>query len=165
MAHEIYLKLDAILGECQQPDHMNWIILDSFNCSVTAANGENDDFYSGACEHSPIEISKHIDRSSPKLALAACQRTRFANAYIHICQASYNNQSTFGNNYGTVVLRCVLTGVTCLSYNLNGENNSTDSISLKYDIIEWHYTYIDPFTLKGTSTLMSRWDTKANKGG
>lgn len=159
MAHEIFMRLDAILGECQEQHHLNWIVLDSFSCSVTAASSDNDDFYSGASEHAPVDISKHIDRSSPKLALAACMRTRFAQAAIHVCQ-----QTTTGLN-SSIVLKCILTGVTCLSYNLSGEDNSTDTISLKYDAIQWHYTYVDPFTLTGKGTLISRWDTKSNKGG
>jgi type VI secretion system Hcp family effector len=159
MAHEIYLKLDAIIGEAQEQHHKNWIVIDEFNCSVTAAEGGDDDFYSGASTHVPIGINKHIDRSSPKLALAACMRKRFTKATIHICQST-----TTGSN-NSIVLQCILTGVTCLSYELNGQDNSTDSITLKYDVIEWHYTYIDPFTLTGKGKLISRWDTKSNKGG
>jgi type VI secretion system Hcp family effector len=159
MAHEIYLKLDALVGECQEEYHRNWIVINSFNCSITAASSDNDDFYSGVCEHAPVDITKHIDRSSPKLAIAACMRSRFSQATIHVCQAT-----TTGFN-STIVLKCILTGVTCLSYNLNGENNSTDTITLKYDAIQWHYTYLDPFTLTGKGTLISRWDTKSNKGG
>ena len=158
MAQEIYLKLDAVIGECRETYHKNWIVLDSFSCSVTSADGD-DDFYSGACKHSPLEITKHIDRSSPKLALAACQRTRFGQAIIHICQATASGFSS------SIVLRCVLTGVTCISYSLSGEDHSTDSLSFEYHTIEWHYTYIDSSTLTGKGKLMARWDTKSNKGG
>ena len=87
MAHEIYLKLDALVGECQEKDHVDWIVINSFSCSITAANSDNDDFYSGACEHAPIDITKHIDRSSPKLAIAACMRSRFA-------QATYSSENS-----------------------------------------------------------------------
>jgi type VI secretion system secreted protein Hcp len=167
MAHEIYLKLyvetvpkeNFIIGEAQEQDHKDWIVIDNFSCSVTAASSDNDDFYSGASEHAPIDITKHIDRSSPKLALAACMRTRFAKATIHICQ------STATGSHNTIVLECILRGVTCLSYSLSGEDNSTDTIALKYDVIEWHYTYVDPFTLTVRGKVISRWDTKSNKGG
>lgn len=157
MAHEIYLHLDSIPGECNETYHKQWIVIDSFSCSIEAAGGSGDS--SGACEHAPMEISKHIDRSSPKLALAACQRTEFNKATIDICKPTSTGLDS------SVILKCILSGVTCLSYNLSGEDNSTDTVSLKYDIIEWHYMQVDSYTLASKGKIVTKWDTLKNTGG
>ena len=103
MAHEIFLKLDSIVGECNEVLHKKWIVIDSFSCSITAAGGDDDPC--GGCEHSPLEISKHIDMSSPRLALAACRRTEFSTAYIDICKPTAGAYD--------VILKCKLSGITC----------------------------------------------------
>lgn len=156
MAHEIYLKLDSIQGECNEQSHKYWIVLDSFSSSISSAS---DDEASGACEHSPLEISKHIDRSSPKLALATCNLHRFNKGIIHIC-----NQNATGV-INSVVLECILWGVRCVSYSLSGEDSATDSLSLSYEKIEWHYRYLDPHSLSGRGLVATRWDRLTNSGG
>ncbi len=156
MAHEIYMRLDSIMGECIESFHMNWIVLDSFSCSISAPS---DDEASGACELSEMEISKHIDRSSPKLALATCNLTRFDKGTIHIC----NQNATSSVN--TIILECIIRGVRCKSYSLSGEDSATDSISLSYEKIEWLYRYLDPHSSDGRGLVVHRWDKLKNSGG
>ena len=157
MAHEIYMHLDSIMGECNEIYHKNWIVLDGFSCSITSAF--NDETMSGACEHGEMSISKLIDRSSPKLALATCNLTRFNEGIIHVC-----NQNATGQ-INSIVLECLIRGVRFLTYELSGEDTSTDSISLRYETIEWRYSYLDPHSLSGRGRIVTRWDTTSNSGG
>ena len=154
MAHEIYLKLDSILGECNEIYHKHWIVLDSFSCSISSADSDGN--ASGGCDHSPLEVSKHIDRSSPKLAIAACNLHKFNCGTIHICNQNATSQ------LNSIVLECVIRGVKCISYSLNGEDTSTDSLSLSYDSIEWHYMYLDPLSHNGRGRTVTKWDTSTN---
>ena len=94
--------------------------------------------------------------SSPKLALAACKRTEFKKAYIDICKPTAGAYD--------VILKCKLSGVTCVSYNLSGEDQSSDSFSLLYDSIEWHYTALSSYTLAQSGGIMAKWSVKENKG-
>lgn len=157
MAHEIYMHLDSIIGECSEMYHKNWIVLDSFSCSITSALSDGD--LTGACQHGDLEISKHIDRSSPKLALATCNATKFNEGIIHIC-----NQNATGQ-INSIVLECIVRGVKSLSYNLSGEDTSTDSLSLSYETIEWRYMYLDPHSQAGMGRIVTKWDTTKNSGG
>ena len=157
MAHEIYLRLDAVIGECQEQFHKNWIVIQSFTNSITGAGSGVES--SGACKHGSVSISKEIDRSSPKLALAACNGYPFKMATIHVCQA------TTTGLHSSIVLQCILKDVVCSSYSLSGQNNSTDSIDLDYGSIEWQYTYVDPYTLTGYGKTIAKWDTTKNYGG
>ena len=156
MAHEIFLRIEgpAILGESNETLHRQWIVIDSFSISITAAGGEDDSC--GACTHSPMEISKHIDKSSPKLALAACKRTEFSKVYIDICKPTAGAYD--------VILKCKLAGVICVSYSLSGEDQSSDSFSLLYDSIEWHYTALSSYTLAQSGGVMAKWEVDKNTG-
>ena len=157
MAHEIYLHLDSIMGECNETYHKHWIVLESFNCSITSAYSDGD--MSGACEHGEVSISKQIDRASPKLALATCNLTVFNKATIHIC-----NQNATGQ-INSIVLECIMRKIKLLSYELSGEDTSTESLSLKYEEIEWRYSYLDPYSLGGRGRIVSHWHTEKDTGG
>ena len=60
MAHEIYLHLDSIVGECNETYHKHWIVLESFNCSITSAYSDGD--MSGACEHGEVSILLYLTK-------------------------------------------------------------------------------------------------------
>lgn len=157
MAHEIYFRLDSIIGECNEPFHRNWIVLDDFSFSITSAYNDSD--ISGACEHSDLSISKHIDRSSPELALATCNLTKFNRGTIHICNQNATSQMN------SIVLECIIRDVRCLTYQLSGQDTSTDSLTLSYELIEWRYTYLDPSSQTGRGKIVKRWDIAKNSGG
>lgn len=144
------------MGECNEPFHMNWIVLDDFSCSITSAFSDGD--ISGACEHSDLSISKHIDRSSPELALATCNLTKFNQGTIHIC----NQNAT--SNINTIVLECIFRDLRCLTYELSGQDTSTDSLTLSYQLVEWHYTFLDAASQSGKGRIVKRWDIAKNSG-
>jgi type VI protein secretion system component Hcp len=39
MGYNTYLKLDGIQGECTEEEHRGWMMLDSFNHSLCAQQG------------------------------------------------------------------------------------------------------------------------------
>ena len=89
MSKDIFINITGIIGESTDTDHPLWIEVDSFNCSVSAAGG--DDESSGACSHTPIEVSKTLDVSSPKLALYACQHKPISSVIIEVWRVSFHS--------------------------------------------------------------------------
>lgn len=161
MAHEIYLRINTdsnseLKGECFEQAHLGWIVLDEFNFSVT---GSSENYRSsGGPELSPISINKHIDKASPKLALATCMRSKFLKAQIDICQASSNEASTR-------ILSVYLGGVIPVKYELNGEDNSKDSFDLLYETIKFEYQQINPFTFDPGDKIITHWSVLKSMGG
>ena len=159
MSHDIYLQMKPIRGESTDQGHPDWMEIDSYDISITSA-GDDDDS-SGACEHSPISITKQIDFASPKLALAACNRTVFEQATIHVCVPTGSTAMI-----NLTIMEYLLSGVTVLSYETTGSDSvPTDTIKLKYEAIECIYHHLNHATGQPMGKSLSRWDTLENTGG
>ena len=159
MSKDIFIQITGIIGESTDGDHPLWIEVDSFNCSVAAAGG--DDESSGACTHTPIEVSKTLDVSSPKLALYACQHRPISSTIIEVCRPSGTG------SFKTIpYLRVTLTNSVIIAYSVSGGDGvPSESFSLKYEKIQWHYIHTHHQTGAMIGNVISHWDTAKNTGG
>ena len=135
MASDIFLDLSGLSGECEDMGHSNWIELTSFSFNVMrqtqddlVSSGEKDK--STRPQLGNISLSKKVDKTSPKLASAACSGTRYT-AEIEFCQADSTQK---------VFLSYKLKKAHIVSYTLSGGSGfPTESFSLAYEEISWNH--------------------------
>lgn len=158
MAHEIYLKLEGpeIKGEATSKGYEKQIVIDDFSYSIEAASPDGRG--SGSPTISTLDINKRLDKSSPKFAIAAFNRTKFKKGTIKICKISASRKKEI-----FTLLKCCFTNLTCLGYDFSGQDHSTENVKFKFDIIETTYVPIDPYKLTADDgKIFAKLDRKKN---
>lgn len=139
MAVDFYLQLDGITGESEDSHHPGWIECTSVTWSVTQPRSATSSTAGGhtaeRAELSEINVSKHLDVSSPILAqTCACGKT--------IPRAKLEFQRADGDGhpikYYEVELENVLIGHIAPSFTPGTE--ATESLGLKFSKVRWKYT-------------------------
>ena len=137
-----YIKFDGIDGEAQDKDHKNWSDILSFNQAVTKPGGAatGPTRRRGDVILEDIQVTKEIDKASPKIAEAVCLGRVFPKVDIHVT-ASYTDA-------GRVPYYCYeLKNVQVTSYNIGGSGQSDDvpveEMSLNFEEIRVTYTETD----------------------
>jgi len=137
----MFLKIEGIPGESKDQNHKDWIDVLSFSKSVSRPIEPGAGGRAGgqAAEASDLALSKYIDKSSPKLALACCEGG-------HIPEVTLELINTRGGNK-TPYMVYKLHNVLVTSYSVSGDTSGnplpTEEITLNYESIEWTYVEFD----------------------
>ncbi len=140
-AVDMFLKIEGIPGESKDQNHKDWIDVLSFSKSVSRPIEPGAGGRAGgqAAEASDLALSKYIDKSSPKLALACCEGG-------HIPEVTLELINTRGGNK-TPYMVYKLHNVLVTSYSVSGDTSGdplpTEEITLNYESIEWTYVEFD----------------------
>lgn len=134
-AGELFLKLDNVFGESQQPGHVGEIdvLSFSFGASQTGVRAAGGKASARRSSLTPISILKQADKSSPKLFIACAMGTQFKDAVLTV---STGGTSPF--EYLVITMSDVLIS----SYQVGSSEGSgiaTESISFSYSKIEYKY--------------------------
>jgi type VI secretion system secreted protein Hcp len=154
MAIDVFLRIDGITGESQNPNFKGQIELESFsfgaNNVVNIGSGTGSG--SGKVSFTPITVTKLPDTTSPVLFLAVCQGTRFGTATISFVQPGASAAYiTF--DLGTVIASGLTTSVT------NGVTLETITLvcgSLRYTVVTYNASGA------ATGTVTDGWDITKN---
>lgn len=136
-----YIKFDGIDGEAQDKDHQAWSDLVSFGQGISKPGmGTGATRRRGDVILDDIQLTKELDKSSPKIAEAVCKGKVFPKVEIHLT-ASYTDA-------GRVTYYAYeLTNVQVTSYNISGSGQAEDvpmeSMSANFEEIKVTYTETD----------------------
>ena len=157
-AVDMFLKMDGVEGESTDKTHgkeidvLSWSWGASQSGSMAAGGGGG----AGKVSMQDLSITKHIDKSSPKLfeALATGK---------HLKEAKLVLRSAGGSQVEYLVI--TLSDVLVSSYSTggsSGDDRPTESISLNFAQIKMSYVEQDAKGSAGAATEFG-WDIKANK--
>jgi len=119
---DVFLKIGDIKGESTDNDHGEWIELLSFTQSI------NDSVSSEGANS--FEISKNIDRSTPKFVEAITKGTIFSEAVIDVCDRTC---------YKKIVLKNVM--ISSYAISGSGDSISQEVISFVFEEISEKETF------------------------
>lgn len=160
---DIFVKIEGIPGESDDEKHGDWIEVRSYNHRLTqpasAARGRGGEKAAERCDHGDFTVTKSVDQSSPKLALACCTGSPLKQVKIELCRATGQKQK---------YMQYVMEDVVISSFESNADPDDNDlpveTVSFNYSKIEWVYTQTDHKTGKHKGDVKSQWDLKANRG-
>jgi type VI secretion system secreted protein Hcp len=152
MAIDVFLRIDGITGESQNPNFKGQIELNSFSFGATNVVNIGSGSGSGKVTFTPITVTKLPDTTSPVLFLAVCQGTKAATATVSFVQPGASAAYiTF--DLGTVIASGLTTSVT------NGVTLETITLvcgSLKYTVVTYNAAGA------ATGTVTDGWDITKN---
>jgi len=159
--NKIFLNVDGIPGESFDAKHDEWIDVISFSHGISQpSSGTGISRTAERSTHEDFVVTKELDKSSPKLALACCNGNHITEVVIEVCRADTSDR----------YMRYTLTDVIVASISQNGSSQGGDArpieeVSLRYGRIDWSYTEMDPMTSKPKGDVDAYWDIETNKGG
>lgn len=157
----MFLSVAGIPGESIDENHADWIDVLSFSHGISQPTGGLTTTRSiGRSEHGDFTITKELDKSSPKLALACCSGQHITEVVIEVCRADT------GDKY----MAYTLTDVIVSSISQNGASQGAEArpieeVSLRYGRIDWTYTERDPITSAAKGNVEAYWDLETDTGG
>jgi len=130
MSYQAYLKLEGIAGDCTEPAHKDWMVLESFNQNV---NGPQE--RGGRASMTDLAVTKLSDRSTPLLARAAAEGRHFKEAVLELCVPDGAKPK---------FLEIRITNVRVTNFGISGAPQSDtrtpyENVLLGFDKIEWLY--------------------------
>ena len=152
-----YLKYDGIDGESKDTDHKDWIDILSASQSIMHPAGSS--AASPAADPTDFVVTKYIDKSTPKLALACCNGQHSPRVIVEF---------TSDDQRHLTYLQIEMTNVLVTSYGLS--SNSTDDpvpvdqVSLNFEKIKWTYYEYDAGG-RLVAEHATSWDFKTNTSG
>jgi type VI secretion system secreted protein Hcp len=151
-----YLKIGDIKGQASDSAHKDWIELLSVGQVVrrpmSAGSGGQAGRQQSAVECPPIQVTKQLDISTPKLFEAVCKGTTFPDVEIHLCTSEGEGRKP----YYTIKLKNVKVSDLALSASAQAGMGDTESLALDYTEIEWDYTSFGEDGKK-TGNLATKW--------
>jgi type VI secretion system secreted protein Hcp len=137
----LFIKFDGIDGEAKDKDHKSWSDLLSMSWSVSKAGGgaTGQTRRRGVATVDDVQITKELDKSSPKLAEAVLTGKVFPKVEIH-------NTATYGEGRATF-LKYELKNVAVTSHSITasggGDAVPHENMSLNFEEVKKTYVEYD----------------------
>src|SRR5262249_8071456 len=84
-----FLKIGDIKGQAEDAEHKEWIELLSvgqvLSRPMQAGAGGQAGRQQSSVNCPPVQVTKQLDKSTPKIAFAVCDGTTFGEVEIHLC--------------------------------------------------------------------------------
>jgi len=132
-----YLKIEGVPGEAADDAHPGWIEILGLTHAI------------GRAAHGEFTVTKMLDKSSPKLAMACSGGQHFPQVILELCRAEGGQELVMQYIFKDVIITKMFDKATPkLATSLSGEisyvtDRPTESISFNYTEIEW--TYVPEF--------------------
>jgi type VI secretion system secreted protein Hcp len=157
MAVDMFLKFDGVAGESNDKVHTkeidilswSWGMSNSGTAHVGGGAG------SGKVNVQDVALSKYIDSSSPKLMLACCNGTHYANALLAVLKAGGN-----AIEYVKIKLETVLISGSSTGGSQN-DDRLNENVILNFGKVSVDYTPQKDDGSAGTAIPFG-WDITAN---
>jgi type VI secretion system secreted protein Hcp len=159
-----YLQIDGVPGEATNDKHKDWIEIISLGHEITQAvsstRGSAGGASSGRSQHGDIEITKYVDKASPKLSEAISNGKAFGKAKIELCRAGGSQVVFMAINLEEVMVSRVK-----LHHSNSGAADAlpTETVHLNYGKIEWVYTQQKRKDGSGGGNVTAKYDVTAGK--
>jgi type VI secretion system secreted protein Hcp len=162
MAFDAFLKIEGIPGESSDDKHKEWIEVLSFGWMVHQPKSVASTSGSRSAERANFEdfnITKLIDKASPKLAIACASGEHFKTAVLEVCRAGGDKIK---------YMEYKLSDIMITIFQPSGHTSEKDalpmeSVNFTYGKVELKYTQTDPATGKAKGDVAAGWDLNANK--
>ena len=159
MAFDTFLKIDGIQGESTDAKHKDWIEVISYvwgldqptSASASTAGG-------GSTERASFEkltISKELDKSSPKIALAGAKGTHIKEVKLELCRSGGDKVKYMEYKLSDVIVSHIKVSGT--------EGIPIEHINFDYGKIEWTYTQQRRADGMAAGQVASGWDLERNR--
>ena len=161
MAFDAYMKIDGIVGEALDSTHKDWIEITDFRYTVeqvvsgtaSSAGGAT----AGKSNFPDFNISKNVDKASPKLFELCASGKHIKNIVIHVNRAGGKQEK-----YLEIKLEEVL--ITTVSGAGNTHSDlPLEHINFNYGRISFTYIQQSRATGQGAGNISGGWDRVANK--
>jgi len=139
---DTFLKIDNVDGEALDEKHSNWIEVLSFGHDMMQQVSNTRSTAGGAAtgrtQHGDFEITKYVDKSSPKLYEAVSTGKHLGNVKLEVCRAG-------GGQVKFLEIKMEEVMISSVRLNSNGHGGGedqlpTETVHLNYGKIEWIYT-------------------------
>lgn len=152
----LFMRAGDIAGESRAEGREDWTdLLEVSSGLFRLAEGRNRQ----AALHDDVKLTKHIDKSSPKLAEALAQGKVLEEVIIE------HNQKVSEDLWKRFEFRLANAQVT--EFQISGQSSESqpiESVSLNYEKIDWIYELCDSQGV-GQSRVEANWDLVTNTGG
>jgi len=134
-----YLKFDGVDGEATDNEHKDWIIIESVSSPLhQPGGGTGATRRRGDVVLEDIQLTKTVDKASPKLAEAVCKGKVFPKVEIHVTASNTDAGRQTYHAYELTNVR-----VTSYSVNAGGSGSSGDvpveEFSLNFEEVKVTY--------------------------
>ncbi|MHA2224546.1 MAG: Hcp family type VI secretion system effector [Candidatus Hodarchaeales archaeon] len=134
----MYLKIEGIDGESTDAAHDKWIDVIAYSHSLysdidMATGGERS---TGSVKHSPLRITKKVDKTTPKLYEKCFTASFIPTATLEFWSGGESPKRFFMIELQNVIISSVQGYGTV-------DDRPTETVSIVYDKIKWTYTEYD----------------------
>jgi type VI secretion system secreted protein Hcp len=157
MAFSAWVNMgDAAKGESLDKDHTDWIDITSCSHAVQQPASAGRKTAGGTvneADHGDFQITKLVDKSSPKLYELVCNGTHLDKVTVDIAKPIGGKPTKY---MVTEMKNVIVTGVH-MDADASGESNyPSETVTLSYDTISWTYTQVDAAG-KSKGNVASNW--------
>jgi type VI secretion system secreted protein Hcp len=145
MAFNAFANFGDIKGESTDKDHKDWVMITSYNQSVTQPPSVTQKSAGGrsaeAATFSEFTITKLMDAATPKLFEAACKGTHIKEVTIELSRAGGDSPV----KYMEIKLKEVMISGVIHNADPTGESQfPTETVNMTYGAVEYTYTKQKP---------------------
>lgn len=163
MPFDCFMKIKDIDGESTDKQHTKWIELQSYSFGASQAVGGASVSTGGARSGQRVDlqdmnITKALDKASPKIFAACCKGTHIPEITIELCRATGDKQK---------YMEYKLEDVLVTSYQPSGHSMGeipNESVTFNPAVITLTYTETDHETGKAKGNVTANWDQAQNTG-
>lgn len=161
MAFDAYLQIEGIQGESLDNEHQNWIEVLQYNYDAYQSASATASSAGGAASEraklSDFQITKFVDRASPKLYESCCAGQHFKRIVFHVNRAG-GKQLRY--------LEITLEEVIISSVTGNGASAGDlplETVRFNFGRIKFNYIQQKRDNGTGSGNIAGGWDRIANK--
>lgn len=162
MAFDAYLKIEGIPGESLDSQHAEWIEILQYSYDVSQAISATASSAGGATagriDIGDFQISKFVDRASPKLYESCCAGQHFKKVTLHINRAGGTNKV----RYLEIVMEEVLISAVSGSGAASGDL-PMEAVHFNFGRIKFNYIQQKRDSGSGSGNISGGWDRIGNK--
>jgi len=130
MGFNTYFKLDGVDGDCTDEGQQGWMVIDSFNHTVSGPQPRN-----GTPILNDLQICRFADRATPLLALTTAEGRLYRSAVLRMVRTDAARDRMMEMKLSNVVLT-----MHSLSGGPAGDIKAPyETLCLHFDKIEWVY--------------------------
>ena len=163
MAFDAFLKIDGIPGESTDDKHKDWIEVLSYGSGLAQPTSAIASSSGGAtaqrADFQDFNITKPLDKASPKLALACADGMHIKQVTLELCRAGGDKAKYMEYK----LTNCVVSSHQDSGSTHGADNLPTESVSFNYGKIEWTYTQQKRADGSGGGQVAAGWDLEKNK--
>ena len=165
MAFDAFLEIDGIPGESTDAGHKDCVEVKDYthniNQPMSGSASSGGGRSSERANHGTFQITKELDKSSPKLSLACCNGENIKKVVLELCRAGGDKQKYMQYEMEDVVVQSIGP-----EGNPAGDGNlPLERVAFAYGKITWTYTQLDGKTGKPVGDIEAHWDQTENTGG